>query len=68
MSDNFESSLISLGESSKPATVLVEKISEAVGGIFKPYQIVRVAEAAAQADRVRAESQIEISDPQTGFS
>jgi Protein of unknown function (DUF2806) len=64
MSDNFDSSLINLGELSKPATVLVEKISEAVGGVFKPYQIVRVAKAEAQADRVRAESQIEISDIQ----
>jgi len=64
MSDNFESSLINLGELSKPATVLVEKISDAVGGIFNPYQIVRVAKAEAQADRVRAEGQIEISDLQ----
>ena len=64
MSDNFESSLINLGELSKPATVLVEKISDAVGGIFKPYQMVRVAKAEAQADRVRAESAIEISDLQ----
>src|SRR6266404_7221171 len=64
MSDNFESSLINLGELSKPATVLVEKISDAVGGIFKPYQIVRAAKAEAQADRVRAEGQIEISDLQ----
>lgn len=67
MSDNFESSLINLGELSKPATVLVEKISDAVGGIFKPYQIVRVAKAEAQADRVRAEGQIEVSDIQLGF-
>ena len=37
MSDNFESSLINLGELSKPATVLIEKISDAVGGVFKPY-------------------------------
>ena len=43
--------------------MLVEKISDAVGGIFKPYQIVRVAKAEAQADRVRVEAQIEISDP-----
>ena len=55
-------SLINIGELSRPATVLVEKISDAVGGIFKPYQIVRVAKAEAQADRVRVESQIEISD------
>jgi len=57
-------SLINIGELSRPATVLVEKISDAVGGIFKPYQIVRVAKAEAQAERVRAESQIEISDLQ----
>lgn len=56
------SPIINLGEFSKPATVLVEKISDAVGGIFKPYQIVRVARAEAVAERVRAESQIEISD------
>ena len=55
-------SLINIGELSRPATVLVEKISDAVGGIFKPYQLVRVAKAEAQADRVRAEGQIEISD------
>src|SRR5258708_34931791 len=59
-----ENPLPSLGDLSKPATVLVEKISDAVGGIFKPYQIVRVAKAEAQADRVRVESQIEISDIQ----
>jgi hypothetical protein len=64
MSDNFESSLVNLGELSKPATVLIEKISDAVGGLFKPYQIVRIAKAEAQADQVRAESQIEISDIQ----
>jgi len=57
-------SLINIGELSRPATVLIEKISDAVGGIFKPYQIVRVAKAEAQADRIRAEGQIEISDLQ----
>ena len=42
MADN---PLVNLGDLSKPAVVLVEKISDAVGGIFKPYQIVRVAKA-----------------------
>ena len=54
--------LAKLGDLSKPATVLVEKISDAVGGIFKPYQIVRVAKAKAEAERIRAESQIQITD------
>lgn len=54
--------LIPLGELTKPATVLIEKISNAIGGIFRPYQIIRVAKAEAEADRIRAESQIEITD------
>src|SRR6266404_9421965 len=61
MSDNFESSLINLGELSKPATILVEKISDAVGGIFKPHQIVRVAKAEAAAELIRAKSEIEVT-------
>jgi hypothetical protein len=52
----------SIGDLSKPATVLVEKISEAVGGIFRPYQMVRVAKAEAEVDRIRAESEIQITE------
>lgn len=59
-----DNSLINLGDISKPATVLVEKISDAIGGLFKPYQIVRVAQAESEAERIRAEGQIEISDLQ----
>src|ERR1700730_13877786 len=55
-------SLIDIGKLSKPATVLIEKISDAVGGVFKPYQIVRVAKAESEANRIQAESQIEITD------
>lgn len=57
-------SLINLGDLSKPATVLIEKISEAVGGVFKPFQIVRVAKAEAEAEVIRGEAQIQISDLQ----
>lgn len=56
--------LINIGEISKPATVLIEKISDAVGGIFRPYQIRRVAEAEAQAEKIKVVSQIEITDLQ----
>ena len=56
--------LVNLGELSKPATVLIEKISEGVGGIFKPYQIKRVAEAEAEAAKIRAQSDVEITDLQ----
>ncbi len=56
--------LIDLGELSKPATVLIEKISEAIGGVFRPYQIRRIAQAEVEADKIRALSQIEITELQ----
>lgn len=46
----------------KPATVLIERISDAVGGIARPHQIVRVAKAEAKANRIRTESEIELED------
>ena len=54
--------LINLGELSRPATVLVERISDAVGGLFRPWQIKRIAEAEAEAGLIEAKSQIEITD------
>jgi hypothetical protein len=57
-------SIINFGELSKPATVLIEKVSDAVGGCFKPYQIKRVAKAEAEAEIIRAQAQIEITDLQ----
>ncbi|MFZ3072022.1 MAG: DUF2806 domain-containing protein [Thermodesulfobacteriota bacterium] len=50
-----------LGNISKPATVLIEKISGAVGAIFEPYQIIRVAEAEAKAEIIKAEADIKIT-------
>ena len=57
-----ENPLAKLGDLTKPATVLIEKISDAVGGVFKPYQIVRVAKAEAEANLIQAESQIQVTD------
>lgn len=54
-------SIINLGELSKPATVLVEKISDAIGGLVRPWQIKRVAEAEAEAEKIHAVAQIEIT-------
>ena len=56
--------LINIGELSKPATLLVQKVSDAIGGAFQPYQIIRVAKAEAEAEVIRAKSQIEITDLQ----
>ena len=55
-------SLVNLGELSKPATVLVKKVSAAIGGVFQPYQIVRVAKAEAEAEVIRARAEIQVTD------
>jgi len=55
-------SIISVGELSKPAVVLVEKISEAIGGICKPWQMKRVAKAEAEAERIKVLARVETTE------
>jgi hypothetical protein len=57
-------SLINFGDLSKPATVLIEKVSDAIGGYCKPWQIKRVAKAEAEAEIIKAQAQIEVTDLQ----
>jgi uncharacterized protein DUF2806 len=57
-----ENPLINLGDLSKPANTLIEKISAAIEGLSKPFQIRRVAQAKADADRIRAVTRIEITE------
>ena len=54
--------LINFGNLTKPADTLVKKISNAVGVLFEPRQIIRVAEAKAEAAKIEAQSEIEITD------
>jgi len=56
--------LMNIGDLAKPATVLVERICDAIGGFFEPYQIRRVAHAEADADMIKAVAQIEITKVQ----
>lgn len=70
-------SLVNLGEITKPATVLIERSSDAVKGVLRPWQTRRVAgaeseveahrirslaQAEADAAKIQAESEIEITD------
>jgi hypothetical protein len=61
MGDN---SLINIGNLSKPAAVLIEKISDAIGVLWEPYQIKRIAKAEAEAEKIRALTKIEIRELQ----
>ncbi|HVU32261.1 MAG TPA: DUF2806 domain-containing protein [Opitutaceae bacterium] len=60
MSD--QNSIVNLGDLGKPANTLIKKISDAVGGYFRPYQIKRVATAEAEANIIKAQSDIEVAD------
>lgn len=62
MSEGY--SLLNLGELSKPATVLIEKISDAIGALYKPRQIKRIAQAEAEAEKIKALAGIEVTEIQ----
>lgn len=54
-------SLINLGDISKPATVLIEKISNAVGILYEPRRIINRATAEAEAEKIKALASIELN-------
>ena len=55
-------SLINLGDLSKPATVLIEKVCDAVGIIYEPTRIKRKAKAEAEAAKIATLAQIELTE------
>ena len=55
-------SLINLGDLSKPATVLVEKVCNAVGIIYEPVRIKRKARAEAEAEKIKGLARIELTE------
>ncbi|MDO6783526.1 DUF2806 domain-containing protein [Neptunomonas phycophila] len=57
-------SLVNFGDLSKPATVLIEKVSNAVGVLYEPRRIKKKAEAEAEAEKIKALASIELSDIQ----
>jgi hypothetical protein len=54
-------SIVNLGELSKPVNTLIEKISDAIGGVFAPIQIKRIAKAKAEASKIKAIAETETS-------
>lgn len=62
MADDNSTSIVNLGKLSKPADTLIKKVSSAIGGIFEPWQITRVAKAETEANLIKAKSEIEITD------
>lgn len=56
--------IVSLGELTKPATVLIQKVSNAVGLIYEPFHVRRMAQAEVDAEKIRAIGRIELTDIQ----
>ena len=60
MTDGFQ--LIKIdGDIAKPVTVFIEKISDAIGGLSRPYQIRRVAKAEADAEIIEEHARIKVT-------
>lgn len=57
-------SLVNFGDISKPATVLIEKISSAVGVLYEPRRIKKKAEAEAEAEKIKAIAGVELTEIQ----
>ncbi len=57
-------SMINLGDLAKPATVLIERVSDLFEGCFKPFQIKRVAKAEAEREVIKASAQIKVDELQ----
>lgn len=55
-------SLINFGDLSKPATVLIEKVCNAVGIVYEPTRIKRKARAEAESEQIKALAGIELRD------
>jgi len=58
------SSLVDVGKLTKPATVLIEKISSAIGVMYEPRRIKNKALAEAEASKTKALADLEIEDIQ----
>lgn len=55
-------SLVELGKLTEPATALIEKISNAVGILYEPRRIIKLAEAQAHADLINFNSKKNLTD------
>lgn len=57
-------SIINLGDLAKPATVLIEKVSNAVGVLYEPRRIIKKAEAEAEAKKILVLADMDLAEIQ----
>lgn len=57
-------SLMNIGDLAKPVDTFIKKVSEGMGGYFRPWQIERVAKAESAAELIKAQGKIDVEDLQ----
>ena len=62
MTEGTSNSILNLGEIAKPVEALIEKISNAVGGVCAPWQIKRIAKAEMEAEIIKEQGRIQVTD------
>lgn len=62
MADNNVFSVVNIGELAKPATKLIEKISNGLGALYEPHHIRRIAKAEADASIIKADADLKIQE------
>jgi hypothetical protein len=61
MADKVSNSLVNLDALAEPANTLIKKISRAVGGLCRPWQMKRVALAESEANTIRAQNDLDVA-------
>ncbi|MFJ3075310.1 MULTISPECIES: DUF2806 domain-containing protein [Pseudomonas] len=61
MSDNGKS-ILDLSNLTQPASILIEKISNAIGVLYEPKKIIKLAQAQAHADLIKFNSKAQLSE------
>jgi regulator of protease activity HflC (stomatin/prohibitin superfamily) len=54
--------ILNIGDLAKPATVLIEKVSNAVGVLYEPKKIINKAKAEAEAMQIIATANVNASE------
>lgn len=54
--------LLNIGELARPASILIEKVCNAVGILYEPTRVRRQAKAEAEAEKVRTLARIELEE------
>jgi hypothetical protein len=62
MVEETSGAIANIGDLAKPITTLIEKIADATGILYEPYQILRIAKAKAAAEKIKVLARLDIKE------